>query len=83
MFTLSEELGVTPVSMMDCTMLPKVVGSDSSWQLRQRSRSLDGEWEDESLLCSSGPRLEPGGAFGSGWLQIEEEILPLVSADVL
>ena len=83
MFTLLEELGVTPVSMMDCTVLPKVVGSDSSWQLWQRSRRLDGEWEDESLFCSSGPRLELGGAFGSGWLQTEEEILPWVFADVL
>ncbi|KAK4809276.1 hypothetical protein QYF61_016090 [Mycteria americana] len=62
--------------MIDCTTLPKVVGSHSSWQLCQRSGSLDGEWEDESLFCSSGPRLELGGAFGSARLQIEEEILP-------
>lgn len=83
MFTLSGELVVIPVSMTDCTTLPKVVGSDSSWQLWQRSRSLDGEWEDESLFCSSGPRRELGGAFGSARLQIEEEILPWVFADVL
>lgn len=44
-------------------------------------QELDGEWEDESVPCSSGPALELGGAFGSGW--IKEEILPWVFADVL
>ena len=75
MFTLLGELGVTPVSVLEAP------GCQRWWAqapLAEGSRSLDGEWEDESLFCSFGPSLELGGAFGSAQLQIEEEILPWV-----
>lgn len=65
MFPLLGGLGVTPASVLECSKLPKVVGSGSSWQLWERNGSLDAEWEDESLFCSFWTQTGAGRSF---WL---------------
>lgn len=63
MFPVLGGLGVAPVSVLECSELPKVL-LGSSWQLWHRNGSLgmqSGRMNHFSVPF--GPKLEPGGAF--------------------
>lgn len=63
---------MTPASVLECSELPKVVGSGTEMRAWMQSGRMN------HFSAPFGPKLEPGGAFGSAQLQIEGEILPWV-----